>query len=104
LFVALPCVASPVLNKSDLLFLNRITYGANQDEGRHYLALGKERFLQSQLVYAGDEGLPLKVKQEIAAMDISRLDPVALLAERHLAEQRLKERRIPPSKANFSRR
>lgn len=82
-------LATP-LNKADLLFLNRVTYGVNASTVEQYKNLGRERFLKNQLVFRGDDGLPAGVRQRIADMDISRLGPAELLTERHLAEQQLK--------------
>ncbi len=82
--------STPPLNRADLLFLNRVTYGVNAATVEQYTALGRGRFLQNQLVFRGDDGLPVEVSQRIAGMDISRLGPAELLVERHLAEQQLK--------------
>lgn len=73
-----------------MLFLNRITYGINASTVAAYKKLGRERFLQTQLSYSGDKGLPDEVRQHIADMDISKLSPSDLLLERHQAEQQLK--------------
>ena len=78
------------LSKSDLLFLNRVTYGVNTATAQQYKELGRERFLENQLVFRGDDGLPPELRQRIAAMDISRLTMADLMAERHQAEQQLK--------------
>ena len=95
LFICFPPLAlsSPLvepLNQADLLFLNRVTYGVNATTAEQYKTLGRERFLQHQLKFRGDDGLPGEVRDRIANMDITRLSPAQLLADRHLAEQQLK--------------
>ncbi|MBZ0093408.1 MAG: DUF1800 domain-containing protein [Sulfuricellaceae bacterium] len=76
--------------REDLLFLNRIAYGANAATLREYRQLGRERYLASQLVFRADGGLPSGIRQRIAEMDISRLSPADLLDERRRAEQQFK--------------
>ncbi len=102
LFFAIPCAASSAeLSRADLLLLNRITYGINAETAGQYQALGRERFLQSQLVYRGDEDLPAELRQRIADMDISKLDPGDLLAERHTFEQKMKDEKDADSKGKL---
>ena len=96
LFIGSPAPAysaplTPPLNRGALLFLNRVTYGVNTATAKKYKTLGHECFLQNQLVFRGDEGLPSEVRQRIADMDIARLGPAELLAERHRGEQQLQE-------------
>ena len=81
---------APALTQADIFFLNRVTYGVNATTAEQYKTLGRERFLQHQLVYRGDDGLPAEVRQRIAGMAISTLGPSDLLIERHRAEQQLK--------------
>jgi uncharacterized protein (DUF1800 family) len=78
------------LSQSDLQFLNRVTYGINSTTVEKFKSLGREQFLQSQLAFSGDKGLPEDIRLHIANMDISRLSPSDLLSERHQAEQQLK--------------
>lgn len=104
LFFVAPSVcsaSSAELSRADLLFLNRITYGVNVSAVQQYVAMGRERFLQSQLVYQGDDELPLEVKKRIANLDISKLDPAALLAERRASEQQMKASPDPDLKGKL---
>ena len=77
------------LGRTDILFLNRITYGVNASTARQYQSMGRENFLQSQMVYRADEGLPVEVKNRIADMDVSKLGVEELIAERHASEQQI---------------
>jgi uncharacterized protein (DUF1800 family) len=78
-------------NKSELFFLNRITYGLNADGLAQFKKNGYDGYLKNQLVFHGDDGLPVSVRQQIAAMDISKIDGAGLLTIRHLMEQKLKD-------------
>lgn len=92
-FAPLPAQSAslaPLASRSDLLFLDRITYGVNAATLHAYRASGRARFLENQLVFHGDDGLPPEVRGRIAELDISRLGPADLLAERRAAEQQMK--------------
>jgi uncharacterized protein (DUF1800 family) len=92
-FTIFPLQAAQIpqpLSQPDILFLNRITYGLNFSTAEKFRSLGRERFLQSQLTFIGDKGLPDELRQHIESMDISKLKPNELLIERHQAEQQLK--------------
>lgn len=79
-----------LLAASDVLFLNRLTYGVNIPSEQQYQALGRERFIQSQLVFRGDEGLPSDVQHRIAEMDISKFSAAELVAERRKGDEDLR--------------
>jgi uncharacterized protein (DUF1800 family) len=59
-------------NPSDIAVLNRISWGADTSSAQTLAAEGLDRYLQSQLHPAADDGLPKDVQIEIAAMDISQ--------------------------------
>ena len=91
-FALLPAQATPLpptLSAVDLLLLNRITYGLNPDTINQYQRLGRERYLENQLIFRGDQALPPELQQRIAAMEISLKTPADLLAERHLTQQKI---------------
>jgi uncharacterized protein (DUF1800 family) len=64
---------APVIGKDDLLWLNRITYGADDATIQQFRALGRKKFLDAQL-RANDDRLPVPVEQRIDAMAIARVD------------------------------
>ncbi len=97
----MPSLNAATLNSADLLFVDRITYGVNASTARQYLASGRERYLQNQLVFRGDDSLPAEVRQYIADMDITRLDPGALLAERHASELQMKDEKDAAAKGKI---
>ena len=101
LFSAGRCFASAEADRADLFFLNRIAYGVNPGTLSLYLKAGRERYLKEQLVFRGDDSLPVAVRRQIADMDISRLDTGALIAERHVSEQQLKANHDPDLNAKL---
>jgi len=68
-----PAADSPVIGKDDLLWLNRITYGADDATMTQFRALGRKKFLDVQL-RANDEHLPAPIQQRIDAMAIAHVD------------------------------
>jgi len=72
--------ALPVLHRDDMLWLQRVSFGLDSATVADFRRLGRERFLDEQL-RAGDGALPPAVAAQIAAMDVSHVDPAALLAD-----------------------
>ena len=64
---------APVIGKDDLLWLNRVTYGAGEATITQFRALGREKFLAVQL-RANDEHLPTSIQQRIDAMPVAHVD------------------------------
>lgn len=74
--------ASPAPNHSDLLWLDRVTYGVNSSSLTAFEHSGRRDFLDAQLA-ARDERLPSTVQAQIDAMPISHQtidDDIATLA------------------------
>jgi uncharacterized protein (DUF1800 family) len=72
--------ALPVLRREDMLWLERVTFGLDSAAVADYRRMGRERFLAAQLS-PGDPALPAPVAATIASMDVTRIDPLATLAE-----------------------
>jgi uncharacterized protein (DUF1800 family) len=72
--------ALPVLHRDDMLWLQRVSFGLDSATVADFRRLGRERFLDAQL-RAGDGALPPPVAAQIAAMDVSRVDPASLIAD-----------------------
>ena len=72
--------ALPVLRREDTLWLERLTFGLDSASVAEYRRLGRERFLERQLV-AGDASLPTPIAAQIAALEIAHADPARWLAE-----------------------
>ena len=60
------------LSPADLALLDRITYGATQQDIAAMERMGREAYLREQLRYHGDENLPAAAKAAIAELRISR--------------------------------
>jgi len=69
----------PVLRRDDMLWLQRVTFGLDSVTVADYRRLGRERYLDSQL-HPDGRSLPPAVDAEIAALDITHLDPSQTLA------------------------
>jgi uncharacterized protein (DUF1800 family) len=76
-----PAGAPPasVLRRDDALWLQRVTFGLDSATVADYRRLGRERYLDSQL-HPDGKWLPPAVDAEIAALDVTHLDPAATLA------------------------
>jgi len=79
------------LSRDDLLWLNRVTYGADSATVATYAKLGRRQFLELQLA-PRDAGLPPVVAEQIARLAIS--DEHANSAEARLAEINAENQRI----------
>ena len=72
--------ALPVLNRDDMLWLQRATFGLDSATVADYRRLGRERFLDLQLG-ARDGVLPPPIAAQIDALEVSRADPVQWIAQ-----------------------
>jgi uncharacterized protein (DUF1800 family) len=72
--------ALPVLHREDSLWLERVTFGLDSASVAEYRRLGRERFLEHQLV-PGDASLPTPLAAQIAALEVANADPARWLAE-----------------------
>src|SRR6266849_3098346 len=75
----------PALSGTPVLWLDRVTWGANDSAVRELRAVGTERYLDRQLYQRGD-ALPVSVQSAIAELSISQ-QPLEKLVLR-LEEQR----------------
>lgn len=83
-----PASAETALKREDLLWLNRMTYGVNAAGVEQYRKLGRSRFLDAQL-NAHEAELPAEVAGQIAALNISHIDPAQQLAAINAENQRI---------------
>jgi uncharacterized protein (DUF1800 family) len=72
--------ALPVLRREDALWLERVTFGFDSASVAEYRRMGRERFLERQLV-PGDASLPTSIAAQIAALEVAHADPARWLAE-----------------------
>jgi uncharacterized protein (DUF1800 family) len=72
--------ALPALHREDALWLERVTFGLDSASVAEYRRLGRERFLERQLV-PGDASLPTPIAAQIAALDVAHADPAGWLAQ-----------------------
>jgi uncharacterized protein (DUF1800 family) len=70
----------PILHREDALWLERVTFGLDSTSIADYRRLGRERFLDQQL-NARDMALPAPIAAQISALEVSRANPQASLAE-----------------------
>jgi uncharacterized protein (DUF1800 family) len=66
--------------QSDVLWLNRLTYGITTETISRYRELGRDRFLKEQLA-PSNPPLPLEIRAQIELLRISHTDGATLLAE-----------------------
>ena len=69
----------PVLRRDDTLWLQRVSFGLDSATVAEYRRLGRERYLDAQL-HPDSRPLPAGVDAEIAALDVTHLDPAQTLA------------------------
>ncbi len=69
----------PNLQRNDVLWLQRVTFGLDSATLAEYRREGRERFLDRQLG-APDGALPPPITAQIQALEISHADPVSWLA------------------------
>jgi len=75
-------------SSTDLLWLNRVTYGVNAAALTEYERLGRRRFIEAQL--RGDtDTLPRAIADQIAQLEIERRDGASLLLEAAAAQKRI---------------
>ena len=72
--------ATPVLERKDALWLERVEFGLDSTSVEQFRRLGRERFLDAQLA-APERPLPAAVGAQIDALEIAHLDPQRTLAE-----------------------
>jgi uncharacterized protein (DUF1800 family) len=70
---------APALNREDMLWLQRVTFGLDSATAADYRRLGRERFLDRELG-ARDDALPAQVAAQIDALEVTRADPVQWIA------------------------
>ena len=70
----------PVLQREDVLWLERVEFGLDSDSVAEYRSLGRERFLERQLA-AREQALPAPIAAQIDAMEVAHADPARWLAE-----------------------
>ena len=68
------------LHRENTLWLERISFGLDTQNVAEYRRLGRERFLDRQL-HPAQEILPAPIAAQIASLEITRAEPVHLLAE-----------------------
>ncbi len=76
---AATAAALPVFQRQDILWLQRVSFGIDSSSVAELHRLGRERYLERQL--AGHDALPAPVAAEIAALQITHLDPVHSIAD-----------------------
>ena len=69
----------PALQRQDVLWLQRVSFGIDSDSVAALHRLGRARYLDRQL--QGGETLPAPVAAELAALDITHIDPVRTIAD-----------------------
>jgi uncharacterized protein (DUF1800 family) len=72
----------PVLHRQDILWLERESFGLDSASVADYRRLGRERYLDRQL-HPQDVRLPAPIAAEIAALAVTRADPLQSLAGVH---------------------
>src|SRR5919204_6489626 len=78
---ARPPEPAPRLSTEELLFLNRVTWGANASSARALVAAGRGDYLEAQLDPRAPDVLPAEVQAQIDAMTISQRPAAELAAE-----------------------
>src|SRR3984893_563505 len=69
--VSIQSGVGPASSSTPILWLDRVTWGANDSAARELRAIGKERYLNRQLYQRGD-ALPVHVQSAIAGLSISQ--------------------------------
>jgi len=69
----------PALHRDDALWLERVTFGLDSASVAQYRRLGRQGFLDAQLA-ARDDALPPAIAADLAALEVTRADPVTTLA------------------------
>jgi len=71
--------ALPALDRRDLLWLERVSFGIDSESVAELHRLGRKRYLERQL--ADREALPAPVAAELASLEIARMDPARAIAD-----------------------
>ncbi len=77
--------ATPALSRQDVLWLQRVSFGIDSNSIAELHRLGRARYLDRQL-HAGDT-LPAPVAAELAALEITHLDPVRAIIDANAARK-----------------
>jgi uncharacterized protein (DUF1800 family) len=80
--------AATTLTRQDVLWLDRVTYGANTETVDQYLKLGRRNFLKQQL-HPGDLRLPPAINTQITSLEVSHIDPAVVLPAVAREQQRI---------------
>ncbi|MFI4889697.1 MAG: DUF1800 domain-containing protein [Steroidobacterales bacterium] len=80
--------ASPELSRSDILWLERTSFGINSVSVQSYRRLGRERFLEAQLLVR-DPVLPALIGAQLAALEVAHTDPLQAIAAVNGERQRI---------------
>lgn len=70
----------PVLHREDMLWLERVSFGLDTATVAEYRRLGREQYLDRELRPL-DAPLPPRIAAEIAALDVTHVDPLRELAD-----------------------
>ena len=81
LLVAAAAALAQQIPVQDLQFLDRVTYGATARDVEALRALGREAYLDRELVFRGDDGLPAEARSLIDALAVSHIRPEELAAQ-----------------------
>jgi uncharacterized protein (DUF1800 family) len=87
------------VQRQDLLWLERITYGPTTSTLQRYLKLGRQRFLDEQLS-PGDPVLPAPIAAQIEALEISHVQAGQQLAHVAAEQRRINSLADEASKQN----
>ena len=91
--------ATSPLDAGDLRWLNRLAYGISPSVVEAYQSQGRAEYLQNQLQYSGDQGLPAAVRTRIDALAVSRLALPDLLDEMRSTAQQIRATNDPSEKS-----
>ena len=89
--------ALPVFQRQDMFWLERVSFGIDSSSVAELHRLGRERYLDRQL--AGHDALPAPVAAELAALEVTHLDPVRSIAEVNAEHKAIKAMPDGPDKA-----
>jgi len=103
LVMATGCAGSPPRgefspSRTDVLWLNRVTYGINSDTLSDYERRGRAGFLDAQLA-GGDPVLPPAIATQINLLDVAHADASQLLAATNAEYKRINALTDGPEKA-----
>lgn len=101
LLVAVAAHAAPRRPAADdLRWLERVSYGVDSATFQQFAKQGRREFLAAQLGTSGASGatLPDSISTQISALEVSRSDAAALLAELQSGQQRIRD--LPEAERN----